>query len=59
MTMVVPATAKALTVTPLFLVSDVVRTAEHYRDHLGFRILNYYGGHPASSSAGATAWTSC
>lgn len=39
-------TRQAMTVTPLFLVPDVVRAAEHYRDQLGFSILNYYGEPP-------------
>jgi hypothetical protein len=46
MTTLVPATAKALTINPLFLVPDVVHAAEYYRDRLGFRILNYYGDPP-------------
>jgi len=33
-------------ITPLFLVTDVVKAAEHYRDKLGFRILDYYGDPP-------------
>ncbi len=32
--------------TPLFLVPDVVKAAEYYRDSLGFRILDYYGDPP-------------
>jgi catechol 2,3-dioxygenase-like lactoylglutathione lyase family enzyme len=38
--------ATALGVTPLFLVADVVKAAEHYRDRFGFKILNYYGDPP-------------
>jgi hypothetical protein len=38
--------AKALGIHPLFLVPDVVQTAEYYRDVLGFQILNYYGDPP-------------
>lgn len=39
-------TARALTVSPLFLVSDVVQAGEYYRDKLGFRILRYHGEPP-------------
>lgn len=46
MTTTAPITARALTIAPLFLVPDVVKAAEYYRDHLGFRILNYYGDPP-------------
>jgi catechol 2,3-dioxygenase-like lactoylglutathione lyase family enzyme len=46
MTAAVQTPARALTVNPLFLVPDVVKAAEHYRDRLGFRILNYYGDPP-------------
>jgi len=42
----VQAIAKAQTITPLFLIPDVVGAAEHYRDYLGFRILDYYGDPP-------------
>ncbi len=34
-------------VHPLFLVRDVVRTAEHYRDVLGFQIGKYFGDPPS------------
>lgn len=34
------------TAIPQFTVSDVVRTAEHYRDVLGFRIEGYWGTPP-------------
>ena len=33
-------------VAPQFTVSDVVRTAEHYRDTLGFEIAGYWGTPP-------------
>ena len=33
-------------VAPQFTVPDVVRTAEHYRDVLGFRIADYWGAPP-------------
>ncbi len=39
-------TKKVLTITPLFLVPDVVKSAEYYRDVLGFRIGDYYGDPP-------------
>src|ERR1700730_1115965 len=42
----VQAIAKAQSVTPLFLVPDVMRAAEYYRDYLGFHILDYYGEPP-------------
>ena len=29
-------------IAPYFLVADVVRAAEHYRDKLGFRIVGYF-----------------
>ena len=34
-------------VSPQFTVPDVVRTAEYYRDVLGFRIAGYWGTPPA------------
>ena len=46
MTTAVPATARALDVSPLFLVPDVVRAAEYYRDRLGFTVTSYYGDPP-------------
>lgn len=33
-------------VSPQFTVTDVVRTAEYYRDVLGFRIAGYWGTPP-------------
>jgi catechol 2,3-dioxygenase-like lactoylglutathione lyase family enzyme len=33
-------------VAPQFVVADVVRTAEHYRDALGFTIGSYFGSPP-------------
>jgi len=33
-------------VAPQFVVSDVVRTAEYYRDQLGFKILGYFADPP-------------
>src|SRR5262245_23325085 len=45
------ATAAALAVTPLFLVADVVKAAEHYRDRFGFQIRTYYGDYGEWPSA--------
>src|SRR5258708_39436904 len=33
-------------VAPFFLVADVVRAAEYYRDKLGFRIVGYFFEEP-------------
>jgi uncharacterized glyoxalase superfamily protein PhnB len=33
-------------IAPLFIVTDVVRAAEHYRDRLGFRIAGYFFEEP-------------
>lgn len=33
-------------IAPSFVVSDVVTTAEYYRDVLGFKILGYFGDPP-------------
>jgi len=38
--------AKLLLAFPQFRVEDVVRTAEHYRDVLGFEIDGYFGDSP-------------
>jgi len=38
--------AKLLLAFPQFRVEDVVRTAEHYRDVLGFEIDGYFGDPP-------------
>jgi catechol 2,3-dioxygenase-like lactoylglutathione lyase family enzyme len=35
--------AKLAQIAPAFVVSDVVKTAEYYRDVLGFKILGYFG----------------
>jgi predicted enzyme related to lactoylglutathione lyase len=40
--------ARLKTAVPQFQVADVVRTAEYYRDVLGFRISSYWDGHRAS-----------
>lgn len=34
--------AKLTQVAPSFVVTDVVKTAEYYRDKLGFKILGYF-----------------
>src|SRR5262249_35978248 len=34
--------AKIIGLAPVFIVHDVVKTAEHYRDVFGFRIINYF-----------------
>src|SRR5262245_45567133 len=36
------AAAKLTAICPTFIVPDVVATAEHYRDVLGFKILGYF-----------------
>lgn len=36
-----------LEAAPYFLVDDVIATAEHYRDKLGFEIGTYFGAPPA------------
>lgn len=36
------AAAKLTAICPTFIVSDVVATAEYYRDVLGFKILSYF-----------------
>jgi uncharacterized glyoxalase superfamily protein PhnB len=33
-------------IAPQFLVNDVTKAAEHYRDKLGFRIVGYFFGDP-------------
>lgn len=35
-------TAKLIGIAPQLVVKDVVKTAEYYRDVLGFKILNYF-----------------
>jgi catechol 2,3-dioxygenase-like lactoylglutathione lyase family enzyme len=35
-------------IAPYFLVADVRRTAEYFRDRLGFRIVAYFFGEPPS-----------
>lgn len=38
--------SKLKSVAPQFVVTDVVRTAEYYRDQLGFTILGYFAEPP-------------
>ena len=45
------ATARLQSATPCFAVPDVVRTAEYYRDTLGFEILGYWNGAQVSLEA--------
>lgn len=33
-------------IAPQFVVADVVRAAEHYRDALGFTVVDYFGDPP-------------
>jgi hypothetical protein len=40
------AKARLKAINPHFIVRDVVTTAEHYRDILGFQILGYFGNPP-------------
>jgi uncharacterized glyoxalase superfamily protein PhnB len=39
-------------IAPSFVVSDVVATAEYYRDVLGFKILSYFGDPPVFAMVG-------
>ncbi|MFN2577647.1 MAG: VOC family protein [Pyrinomonadaceae bacterium] len=43
-----PTTAHLISAVPQFTVTDVVRTAEYYRDVLGFRIAGYWDGNGVS-----------
>ncbi len=45
-------------IAPHFLVEDVVRAAEYYRDKLGFDIGPYFQDPPSSSSSNGIAWQS-
>jgi len=38
----IKAKAKCKSISPHFVVPDVVASAEHYRDFLGFKILSYF-----------------
>ena len=44
----VPTTIRFLSAVPQFTVPDVVRTAEYYRDVLGFEIAGYWDGERVS-----------
>jgi hypothetical protein len=37
---------KFLSISPSFLVDDVLKSAKHYRDDLGFTFDRYWGGPP-------------
>lgn len=41
-----PQRAKLNGIAPTFVVKDVVKTAEYYRDALGFKILGYFAEPP-------------
>ena len=41
-----PSSAKFLGISPCFLVDDVVKSAEYYRDVLGFHFERYWGEPP-------------
>ena len=43
-----PTTARLVAAVPQFTVPDLVRTAEYYRDVLGFQIAGYWDGKQAS-----------
>src|SRR5256885_2747405 len=43
-------TTRLLSAVPQFKVPDLVRTAEYYRDVLGFQIAGYWDGERASSA---------
>jgi hypothetical protein len=43
------AAAKCQAISPHFVVPDVVASAEHYRDVLGFKILGYFRDPPVSA----------
>ncbi len=44
--------AKFTAIAPTFVVSDVVKTAEYYRDVLGFKILGYFADPPVYAMVG-------
>ena len=57
----VPATISFLAAVPQFAVPDLVRTAEYYRDVLGFQIAGYWDGEnvsmvPDNSPVFAIVW---
>jgi len=43
-----PTTARLIAAVPQFAVPDLVRTAEYYRDVLGFQIAGYWDGEQVS-----------
>lgn len=43
--------ARFLAAVPQFQVTDLVRTAEHYRDVLGFALGDYFGDPPVFTTA--------
>ncbi|HVF30403.1 MAG TPA: VOC family protein [Pyrinomonadaceae bacterium] len=43
---------KLKSIAPQFVVTDVVRTAEYYRDQLGFKILGYFADPPVYAMVG-------
>jgi hypothetical protein len=45
-------------IVPQFVVPDVVRTAEYYRDVLGFTILGYFLDPPVYAMVRRGAWRS-
>ena len=46
----IPATISFVAAVPQFTVPDLVRTAEYYRDVLGFQIAGYWDGEQVSFS---------
>jgi len=48
-------TVRLEAVAPQFTVADVVRTAEYYRDVLGFQIAGYWGDPPVFAIVGRDA----
>jgi hypothetical protein len=52
--------ARVTGVAPFFLVADVVRAAEYYRDKLGFRSVGYFFEEPpVFAMVGRDARSSC
>lgn len=47
--------AKFTAIAPVFVVPDVVKTAEYYRDILGFQILGYFADPPVYAMVGRDA----
>ncbi|MBV9241417.1 MAG: bleomycin resistance protein [Acidobacteria bacterium] len=46
-----PRTSELHSIAPTFVVADVVRTAEYYRDVLGFELLGYFLDPPVFAMA--------